>query len=174
MLPPLPTTMTLSLLPRDYEDITSVARAPQACSTCKKQKRKCDKVLPACSLCARMNRPCDYTEFTTTPTADDFAALQMKLAMIEARLDKDNSANSPSSNVSKVNARGPLWLPSLSKFPSVVFLDIDAFRWAGLMIPKPPVDIPPVSSCYYLFLQSRNRPSSAQARAISYSKGSPR
>ena len=142
--------MALSLLPRDYDGLAGVPRAPQACSTCKKQKRKCDKVLPACSLCARMNRPCDYSEITAAPTADDFAALQMKLAMIEARLDKENSSNSPSSNVSKANARGPLWLPGLSKFPSVVFLDIDAFRWAGVMIPKPPVDIPSVSLCYIL------------------------
>ena len=43
-----------------------------------------------------------------------------------------------------VNSRGPLWLPpSLDKFPSAIFLDIDCFKWAQLPIPKPNVHVPP-------------------------------
>ena len=30
-----------------------VGLAPQACSSCRRQKRRCDKLLPQCSLCAR-------------------------------------------------------------------------------------------------------------------------
>lgn len=46
--------------------------------------------------------------------------------------------------VGNVNSRGPLWLPpSLDKFPSAIFLDIDCFKWAQLPIPKPNVDVPP-------------------------------
>lgn len=68
----------------------TVPLAAQACATCKKQKRKCDKLLPACSRCASLQRPCDYSEGPTTagaPSAQDFAALQMKLADLEARLE---------------------------------------------------------------------------------------
>jgi hypothetical protein len=33
-------------------------------------------------------------------------------------------------------------MPAQSKFPSALFLDIDCFKWAGLRIPKPCVEIP--------------------------------
>ncbi|KAJ9151976.1 Regulator of drug sensitivity 1 [Pleurostoma richardsiae] len=135
--------MALSLLPRDHEMAMGVSKAAQACTSCKKQKRRCDKVLPACGLCARMGRPCDYTDFIAAPTAEDFASLTMKLAELEGRLNKDSSSASPASAAAgKANSRGPLWLGAFSRFPSVVFLDIDAFKWAGLGIPKPPLDIP--------------------------------
>ncbi|OQD95299.1 hypothetical protein PENSOL_c021G12066 [Penicillium solitum] len=34
--------------------------ADQACLCCRRQKRKCDKILPRCTLCKRLNKPCDY------------------------------------------------------------------------------------------------------------------
>ena len=34
--------------------------ARQACLTCRKQKRKCTRELPACELCRKSRRPCDY------------------------------------------------------------------------------------------------------------------
>ncbi|PLB50136.1 hypothetical protein P170DRAFT_508355 [Aspergillus steynii IBT 23096] len=32
----------------------------QACIRCRKQKRKCDKLVPVCSLCKRLNKSCSY------------------------------------------------------------------------------------------------------------------
>lgn len=94
--------MALSLLPRD-QDLrlpgTMISRASQACTTCRKQKRKCDKALPACSRCASLQRACDYSEAAgapAAPTAEAFASLQMKLAEIEAKLDANSAAASAS------------------------------------------------------------------------------
>ncbi|CAI7631739.1 unnamed protein product [Penicillium viridicatum] len=34
--------------------------ADQACFRCRRQKRKCDKIIPCCTLCKRLNKHCDY------------------------------------------------------------------------------------------------------------------
>ncbi|KAJ5429460.1 hypothetical protein N7491_006476 [Penicillium cf. griseofulvum] len=34
--------------------------ADQACLRCRRQKRRCDKILPYCTLCKRLNKHCDY------------------------------------------------------------------------------------------------------------------
>ncbi|EXF76086.1 fungal specific transcription factor domain-containing protein [Colletotrichum fioriniae PJ7] len=78
--------MSLLLTPRDR--YATDAKAPLACGSCKRQKRKCDKARPACGLCTRMERRCDYADpAPAAPTADDFAALQLKLIELEGRLD---------------------------------------------------------------------------------------
>ncbi|CZR55060.1 related to Zn(II)Cys6 transcriptional activator [Phialocephala subalpina] len=64
-----------------------VPKAPQACMSCRKQKRKCSKTLPACALCDRMNRHCDYSDASPPPTSEDFNALQMKVMELESRLN---------------------------------------------------------------------------------------
>ncbi|GKT64746.1 fungal specific transcription factor domain-containing protein [Colletotrichum tofieldiae] len=100
--------MALLLTPRDR--YASEAKAPQACASCRKMKRKCDKSLPACGLCARMERRCDYAEPLAhpAPTADDFAALQLKLLDLESRLNQAGSTSSPSSTTNAgVGATGP-------------------------------------------------------------------
>lgn len=86
---------------------TTIPHAVQACAACRKQKRKCDKLLPACSRCSSLRRMCDYAEsaaVAAAPSAEAFAALQMKLVEIEARLNgnnnNDNSNNANSSNSS--------------------------------------------------------------------------
>ena len=38
--------------------VQDVAR--QACTTCRKQKRKCTRDLPSCDLCKKNRRPCEY------------------------------------------------------------------------------------------------------------------
>jgi len=143
------------LLPREGPgDASSISRASQACSTCRKQKRKCDKILPACGLCSRMGRICDYSDSQPAPTADDLAALQVKLMELEDRL---NSQNSPPP-AGKLNGRDPLWLSGSSKFPSELFLDSDVFMTSEIRIPRPPLDVPvvndpvPLSLCFRLML----------------------
>ncbi|KAK6214964.1 fungal specific transcription factor domain-containing protein [Colletotrichum tabaci] len=94
--------MALLLTPKDRYPFE--AKAPQACGSCKKMKRKCDKALPACGLCARMDRRCDYAEPPPpephpAPTAHDFAALQLKLLDLESRLNQGGINPGPSSGV---------------------------------------------------------------------------
>ncbi|KAG8163774.1 hypothetical protein KVR01_007071 [Diaporthe batatas] len=97
--------MALTLLPRDQETAmysSTGSRAAQACATCRKQKRKCDKTLPSCSRCSSLQRTCDYSDpaspaVAPSTSAEAFASLQMKLAEIEARLEsvRANPAQNP-------------------------------------------------------------------------------
>ncbi|GJD02719.1 hypothetical protein ColKHC_11544 [Colletotrichum higginsianum] len=111
--------MALLLTPKDRYPFE--AKAPQACGSCKKMKRKCDKALPACGLCARMDRRCDYAEPPPpephlAPTAHDFAALQLKLLDLESRLNQGGINPGPSSGVPAV--LGPLTAMDLILGPS--------------------------------------------------------
>lgn len=87
-------------LPLDASPIPP-PRAPQACLSCRKQKRKCNKGIPACSLCERMNRPCDYSDALPAPTSDDFMALRQRLAELEGRLN-----GGPGSGMTMIGSRG--------------------------------------------------------------------
>lgn len=153
----------------------SGSRATQACVTCRKQKRKCDKTLPSCSRCSSLQRACDYSDSASpaaAPSAEAFASLQMKLAEIEARLDSAR-ANPPQSQLNGtpassstyfggsestpesaapgvVRPRGDMWVDGRAafertKFPTVMFLDSDVYKWAGISRPNPNIDIPLVS-----------------------------
>lgn len=156
---------------------SSSSRATQACVTCRKQKRKCDKNLPSCSRCSSLQRACDYSDpappaAAAAPSAEAFANLQMKLAEIEARLDSAR-ANPPQSQAngtpgsstyvggseSTPESAGPgvarpmgdLWVDGKAafertKFPTVMFLDSDVYKWAGVSRPNPNVDVPMVST----------------------------
>lgn len=158
------------------------SRAAQACATCRKQKRKCDKTLPSCSRCSSLQRACDYSDpaspaVAPSASAEAFASLQMKLAEIEARLDSaranqplntTNANGTPGSSTyvgsesspesagaqqqgpGTVRPRGELWVDGRAssektKFPAVMFLDSDVYKWAGASRPNPNIDIPMVS-----------------------------
>jgi Fungal Zn(2)-Cys(6) binuclear cluster domain len=139
--------MSLSFIPRDGSEFAG-SKAAQACTACRKQKRKCDKSLPACGLCVRMSRPCDYTDVPQpAPTADDLAALQLKLLELENRLNQTGSSSASVEETPMFSPpREPLWHGGVNQFPNVVFLDLDAFRWLDMTIPKPSVEIPAVST----------------------------
>ena len=166
--------------------------APQACSSCRKQKRRCDKQLPACSLCQRIGRPwyviylvvilylryllmayptpnSDYSGETQAqaPSPEEFAALRQQVFDLQALLKSGplrNSNESPlgltESNGSSSNggvqlgnngtpsqtlsdgAPTPLW-PQPSSFPSLFFLDSNAFTYERFQIQAPYVRVPP-------------------------------
>ncbi|KAH8597634.1 hypothetical protein B0O99DRAFT_684943 [Bisporella sp. PMI_857] len=65
-------------------------KANQACATCRKQKRRCDKALPSCALCSRMNRHCDYTDISSTPTADEFRENRRIVQELERQVQESN------------------------------------------------------------------------------------
>lgn len=131
-------------------------QANQACMTCRKQKRKCNKALPACALCERMNRHCDYSDSTPPPTSEDFNALRMKLMELESRLNEGGGGgggvmNSPppfptpsSGALPGSEALGPQlpyspqqqeapaqWHGVQNRFPAIVFLDKESFTHGG-------------------------------------------
>ncbi|KAI9760148.1 MAG: hypothetical protein M4579_001868 [Chaenotheca gracillima] len=131
------------------DEFDNISRAPQACSSCRKQKRKCDKGLPACSLCVRMSRTCDYSESTPPLSSDDFESLRQKVQELESRLQA-TSPNGPlltppsSSNDSPANLpfggtapkRGP------RAFPPMYFLDASYFSYGRFPVPKASIPVP--------------------------------
>jgi hypothetical protein len=125
-------------------------KANQACLSCRKQKRKCNKALPACALCARMNRHCDYSDAAPPPTSEDFHALRMKLMELESKLNGGNGLASSQVNFATPSAGGlpgpeSLGSPGLgyvppqdapwhtlqNRFPAIAFLDSLSFKTGG-------------------------------------------
>jgi Fungal Zn(2)-Cys(6) binuclear cluster domain len=145
----------------------NLPKAPQACMSCRKQKRKCNKGLPACSLCERMGRLCDYSDASPAPTSDDFNALRQKLLELERRLNGSNGPNGientpylPTPSASTVSGtadsvgatpgtvylqQDPAYQNVQNRFPGIAFLDSEAFKYGQIVVPKPSVDIPVVS-----------------------------
>jgi hypothetical protein len=121
-------------------------KAPQACVSCRKQKRKCSKSLPACALCERMNRHCDYSDSAPNPSSEDFNALRMKLIALESRISGEpgllndqspyptpastTTSNFPSSTPAYISLQTP-WQGIQNRFPAIYFLDSDAFKYGG-------------------------------------------
>ncbi|USW53994.1 hypothetical protein Slin15195_G073130 [Septoria linicola] len=141
--------------------------APQACISCRKQKRKCDKALPGCGLCLRFGRTCDYSisDQPSAPSAEDFAALQQKVADLEGLLTGSSSGSNNSNGSDTVNGlssfpsnknspthvlqalspptdQSRTW-PAVSTFPSLFFLDSDVFDYERFQINSPFVKVPP-------------------------------
>ncbi|KAI3324679.1 fungal-specific transcription factor domain-containing protein [Xylariaceae sp. AK1471] len=129
-------------------------KANQACYSCRKQKRKCDKALPSCALCVRMSRHCDYSEVPPNPTVEDVEALRSQLAELEIRLQDAVRQASTSSSISPpaedrylkqspqpYSADG-VWEGGLNTFNAVMFLDAKLFRDSGLTVTRPTMNIP--------------------------------
>ncbi|TKA79555.1 hypothetical protein B0A55_02741 [Friedmanniomyces simplex] len=155
-------------------DHAGVEFAPQACASCRKQKRRCDKQLPFCSLCVRIGRPCDYTEDSRgqAPSPEEFTALRQEVEELKnllaagrvppsaqtsngsgngsnGRSGHQSSEGSYSNDDSLANnishygnqQQQPAW-PG-STFPSLYFLDSNAFEYERFQIQAPYVRVPP-------------------------------
>lgn len=135
----------------------NIPKLQQACMSCKKQKRKCNKALPACALCERMNRHCDYSNDSPAPSSGDFNTLRMKVIELESRLNGGNPMTSqstpfatPPTTLSGSDSLGPpvpsytppqevAWHGVQNRFPAIAFLDSDAFKYGGYFEPLPKV-----------------------------------
>lgn len=151
---------------------TNVELAPQACSSCRKQKRKCDKQLPSCGLCQRIGRVCDYAPEPQTSAAspEEFSALRQEVADLRSLLShtvnstvpiSNNHSNGSYGSNGHVSLNGSMSLdnspakflspssngaqawPSASSFPSLFFLDSNAFEYERFQIQAPFVRVPP-------------------------------
>lgn len=118
--------------PTDYDNGDRYGlRASQACTACRKMKRKCSKELPTCSLCSRMNRECDYSDSIPMPTAEEFIALRQKVADLESKLEAKNTpwgtrgtlaTFRPDQSTDPARGQAP------SVFPSIFLLDSEMYR----------------------------------------------
>ncbi|KAI1334347.1 fungal-specific transcription factor domain-containing protein [Xylariaceae sp. FL0016] len=132
----------------------NIVKANQACYSCRKQKRKCDKALPSCALCTRMARTCDYSEPPPNPTIEDFERLRDRLASLERQLrhETHRSSGQHLSPHSDILSQAPtprllpaetLWQSAPSTFDPMLFLDRKLFRGIGLSIPGSVAELPP-------------------------------
>ncbi|KAG9241397.1 hypothetical protein BJ878DRAFT_520904 [Calycina marina] len=135
-------------------------KAAQACMTCRRQKRRCDKAFPQCSLCRRMNRQCDYSDPAAHPTSDDFNTLKDEVANLRQILQGGSLPGNPIMISSPGALSGPeaiareaqnyaaapqqdnSWQGAQNRFPAFAFLDKDAFKTGGITVPKPNIEIP--------------------------------
>ncbi|KAL1963622.1 hypothetical protein VTN77DRAFT_7943 [Rasamsonia byssochlamydoides] len=128
----------------------SQAKAAQACLPCRQKKRKCDKALPSCGLCSRLNRACNYADPGSTGS-EDLTILKERVQELERRLEIASqtskrscllfsqwSPDSDSDTTSVLDA-----LDSFRRFPSLFYLDAEAFNEVKASIPKPSIPVPP-------------------------------
>ncbi|KAI1325749.1 hypothetical protein F5Y16DRAFT_377050 [Xylariaceae sp. FL0255] len=129
------------------------AKASQACLSCRKQKRKCDKALPSCALCTRMSRFCDYSDYPPNPTVEDLEVLRSRLTELEAKLkETDRQPSSESISPPSIDVYHARSSPSYSSevgwqfhagaFDPAPILDARFFRDAHLSIARSSVEIP--------------------------------
>lgn len=154
------------ITPQQQQDTSQQQLAAQACTSCRKQKRKCDKQIPQCSLCQRIGRRCDYSEENRVlpPSAEEFTSLRQEVAELKHLLSSNvlpsaraNASVNSSSDVSMSNDSSPANLlssiipngqpqqptwPAASSFPSLFFLDSSAFEYERFQIQVPHIRVP--------------------------------
>lgn len=119
-------------------------KAPHACSTCRKQKKGCDKALPSCSVCRRLQRVCLYDPVPSTSGADNLESLARRVTELENELREhrdifEGRESDPSSRVRDHTNEAAF--PGSTAFPSVFFLDVNVFKRRRLKAPKPEMAI---------------------------------
>ncbi|PGH11969.1 hypothetical protein AJ79_04556 [Helicocarpus griseus UAMH5409] len=131
-------------------------KAQQACTACRKQKRKCDKALPNCTLCSRMGRRCEYPEIKngTHDGGEELTWLKERVRELENRLAASPASdNVGNAEISRNSTRHEAKEFSLGfgkdqntggelEFPATFFLDIDAFNNSLSSIQKPLLTVP--------------------------------
>ncbi|KAI1259209.1 fungal-specific transcription factor domain-containing protein [Xylariaceae sp. FL1019] len=133
--------------------VTPKVKATQACLSCRKQKRKCDKSMPSCALCTRMSRFCDYSDTPPNPTVEDIEALRARLAELETKLQdavrhSDTGSISPPNDDIYRNRSSSSYTPSLpwqygaNTFDPTLFLDAKLFEDMNISPVPPAIDIP--------------------------------
>lgn len=136
------------------EPIEPFDKAPQACVSCRSQKRRCDKALPTCSLCARVRRACNYSfEPSSSSRSEESLTHQRKVRHHEAQREGQSTFVSPISSTSwRTSTKTPS--SSLNGVEdterkthvslSVFFLDGAAFNLGGYQLRHPHLPLPEI------------------------------
>lgn len=77
-----------SIFDANTSDALPASFAAQACTSCRKQRRKCSKDLPSCILCLRLGRRCEYStdQVLNRSAQDEIDYLRGKIKTLESRL----------------------------------------------------------------------------------------
>lgn len=125
--------------------------ASLACSSCRKQRRRCTRELPACLLCRRLGKACEYSEsLTPRSVQDELTYLRNQVAELEHRLAEVQSSPNSSTTLTVASwTHDPLSSSSAESapqlhhdFPAAFFLDSEAFQRSGQTIIPPHVEVP--------------------------------
>lgn len=136
------------------EPIEPLDKAPQACLSCRTQKRKCDKALPTCGLCVRVKRTCNYSfEPSSSSRLEEFLSLQRKVRHLEAQREGQSTYGSPISSTSwrsssKTRSSSLNGVEDTEQethvTSSVFFLDGAAFILGGYQMRRPHLQLPEI------------------------------
>jgi hypothetical protein len=145
-------------MPSDNSNVGNPDLIPepiQACSSCRKSKKACDKAFPTCSTCLRLLRPCHYEHSAPLPPSisNHYKALQRKVAYLENKVkgyqqsfrnQVDLQSASDAASLELSSGYNDFLPPSspLSMLPSIFFLDVHSFQRRGAKLPKPCMPIP--------------------------------
>lgn len=105
----------------------------QACQTCRSQKRRCDKALPACSLCRRAGRDCDY-DISNTSRLPPTAALDAAQPAFLIPSPSSSGGHRGSTGLDSPSHTTRPTAPRIG-FPSSFFLDYSVFKLQRPTIP---------------------------------------
>ena len=122
--------------------------ALHACSSCRKQKKGCDKQLPSCSVCKRLHRVCVY-ELPSAAAPVNLESLARRVTELENELrehrelseGRNGSNSSPGIQDHASARRYEKGFPGSTAFPSVFFLDVNVFKRRRLKGPRPHMTI---------------------------------
>jgi len=120
-------------------------KALHACSTCRKQKKGCDKALPSCSVCRRLQRACVYDAIPGSSGPDSLESLARRVSELENELREHRDTcegRIESDSASRVQDHtNESAFPGSTAFPSVFFLDVNVFKRRRLKAPRPQMTI---------------------------------
>jgi hypothetical protein len=123
-------------------------KALHACSSCRKQKKGCDKALPSCSVCRRLHRVCVYDPIPSALAPDNLESLGRRISDLENELREhrelcEGQARSESSRVPNAapEGRNEAHFLSSAPFPNSFFLDVNVFKRRRLKAPRPQMSI---------------------------------
>lgn len=124
-------------------------KAPHACSSCRRQKKGCDKAFPSCGACSRLRRVCVYDVGPSPALPENFESLARRLTSLEQEMAEHRATCEagfdcqPLRNRQDSDAatREGYAFPAPSNFPSSFFLDVNVFRRHRMKAPKPQLTV---------------------------------
>ncbi|KAL4789232.1 hypothetical protein BDV19DRAFT_374407 [Aspergillus venezuelensis] len=128
----------------------------QACTRCRKQKRKCSRRVPICSRCNRLNLRCGYLHVQEDASPDGWSGIGPGLAEVSLAVDVTQSAlgHALTQRVANIIGGGDCIAQSAAAYFSTVhqwfpILNRDGY-FAGLADLNPQAEFSLLTICMYL------------------------
>ncbi|KAH7147338.1 hypothetical protein DER46DRAFT_650711 [Fusarium sp. MPI-SDFR-AT-0072] len=120
------------------DEITTLAT--RACSTCRRQKRRCTKEIPKCSLCRKHGKDCEYDMRGSSAIDSEEPLQEVPCGQSSDRPYSLTSADSVPSASNPVRVTVPV--PSQTVFPALFFLDSSYFQLRNKVLERQHLSLP--------------------------------